>query len=241
MSYQRLVSGRAIAIASRLGGNSLAFTGCSGHIAAMGRRYGGEWHAIPNFVNTDFYEWTAAVPPDAPLVFLSRVEELKGPHLAIEIAKGSGRTLVIAGNHSEHGEDGRFWRDRILPEIGRNGIEYVGPVDDGAKANLLKRAAALVVPVQWDEPFGIVFAEALACGTPVIACPRGALPEIVEDGVHGFLVRSVDQGIDAVRRLESLKRTLCRRQAESKFSAGVVVATYERLYATMIDRSRRIA
>jgi glycosyltransferase involved in cell wall biosynthesis len=237
MSYQRFVSGRTIAIASRLAGSSIVFTGCSGHIAAMGEPYGGRWYAIPNFVNTHFYSWTSSVPPDAPLVFLSRVEPLKGADIAIEIAKSANRQLILAGNHSLEGHEGRYWLERIAPEIGRNGIEYIGPVDDAAKAALLARAAALIVPVQWDEPFGIVFAEALACGTPVISCPRGALPEIVREGVDGFLIDSIDEGKNAVEKLHTIDRAECRKRAETHFSSGVVVSRYEDVYVDLLRRT----
>jgi glycosyltransferase involved in cell wall biosynthesis len=91
----------------------------------------------------------------------------------------------------------------------------------------------MIVPVEWDEPFGIVFAEALACGTPVISTPRGALPEIVTEGVEGFLVGSLDEACDAVRRLGEIDRHACRRRAVEHFSAAVIAAGYERLYAEL--------
>ena len=133
--------------------------------------------------------------------FLSRVESIKGAHWAIEIARRTGHRLVIAGNHAESGAEGDYWRREIEPWIGRDGIEYVGPVDDAQKNKVLGEARAMVVPIQWDEPFGIVFAEALACGTPVISCPRGSLPEIVRQGVDGFLIKSIDEGCEAVAKL----------------------------------------
>lgn len=233
MSYQRPTGGIRTRLAGLIGGSSLAFTGCSEFIAAMGRRHGGSWHAIPNFVDTDSYPYSPTVGADAPLVFLSRIEPLKGPHLAIAAAKQYGRRLLIAGNRSNRGTEGEYWQRQIEPEIGRNGIEYLGPVDDRAKVALLGRAAALIVPVQWDEPFGLVFAEALACGTPVISCPRGALPEIVRDGIDGFLVRDGEAACRAVRGIATIDRSECRRRAETNFSAAAVVPLYERLYRTL--------
>ena len=91
----------------------------------------------------------------------------------------------------------------------------------------------MVVPIQWDEPFGIVFAEALACGTPVISCPRGALPEIVRPGIDGFLIQSIEEGCEAVAKLGTIDRAVCRRRAEAHFSPRAVVARYLDLYAGM--------
>src|SRR6266542_6451456 len=182
MSYQRQPSRRTTGWALKLARGTLRFTGCSEHICVTGRAAGGQWTAIPNFVDTGRYTFRPSVSLDAPLVFLSRVEPIKGAHLAIEAARRAGRRLLIAGNHVEEGENGRYWREQIVPHLDHDGIEYIGPVDDRQKDELLGQASAMLVPVQWEEPFGIVFAEALACGTPVISCPRGALPEIVREG-----------------------------------------------------------
>jgi glycosyltransferase involved in cell wall biosynthesis len=222
-------------------GRNTVFTGCSEHICASGRKGGGEWVAIHNFVDLEKFSFQKAVAPDAPLVFLSRIEAQKGAHLAIETAKCSGRRLLIAGNHSPTPEAKVFWHEKMFPEIGRNGIEYVGPVNDAQKNDLLGKAAAMVVPVQWDEPFGIVFAEALACGTPVISCPRGALPEIVRDGVDGFLVNSVGEACAAVEKLSTINRTDCRRHAEECFSSQVITNRYERLYRLMAQEKMKNA
>jgi glycosyltransferase involved in cell wall biosynthesis len=237
MSYQRPTGGRQTRIAAFLGSSSLVFTGCSEFIAGMGRKHGGAWYAIPNFVDTDFYRFSPTVAADAPLVFLSRIEPIKGAHIAIEVAKRTGRRLRVAGNHAQSGLDAEYWETRIKPELGRNGIEYVGPVDDRAKVALLGSAAAMIVPIQWDEPFGIVFAEALACGTPVITCPRGAVPEIVREGIDGFLVRNAEEACRAVRDIAAIDRRQCRLRAEQAFSAAVVVPRYERLYQALLQRS----
>src|SRR5207302_4891594 len=131
-------------------------------------------------------------------------------HLAIEAARRAGRRLIIAGNHSATAAEADYWRAEIEPRLGKDGIEYIGPVDDRQKYELLGRAAALLVPIQWDEPFGIVFADALACGTPVIACPRGALPEIVVPGTNGYLAESVAGLVDAIAALGAIDRGRCR-------------------------------
>ena len=235
MSYQRAPTRRTVRMAVRLAGSRLAFTGCSEHICRQGRGGGGRWHAIHNFVDVDRYTFQPSVARNAPLVFLSRIERIKGAHTAIEVAKRSGRRLLIAGNHTGEGEAGAYWRSVILPELGKNGIEYVGPVGDREKNQLLGSALALVVPVEWDEPFGIVFAESLACGTPVISTPRGALPEIVRHGIDGFLDSATAGLCRAVEQLGRIRRRDCRQRAEEAFSGQVIVRKYLELYAALIS------
>ncbi len=239
MSYQRFPTRRTVASALRVARGTLQFTGCSQFICGQGRAAGGEWSAIPNFVDVQRYVFSPVVPADAPLVFLSRIERIKGAHSAVAMARLAGRRLIIAGNHETSGEAGTYWREVIEPEIGRGGVEYVGPVNDRQKNDLLGQAAALVVPIEWDEPFGIVFAEALACGTPVISCARGALPEIVQSGVQGFLVKTNQEGAEAISRLGTLDRGQCRRRVEDLFSADVVVRQYESLYEKIVTARRR--
>jgi glycosyltransferase involved in cell wall biosynthesis len=241
MSYQRDPNRRTVSWAQRLARGSLQFTGCSEYICRLGRSAGGDWSAIHNFVDLDSFDFVASVPDNAPLVFLSRVEEIKGAHLAIEIARGAGRRLIIAGNHSANAKEAAYWRERVEPHLDRDGIEYVGPVDDRQKNALLGQAAALLVPVQWDEPFGIVFVEALACGTPVISCPRGALPEIVEPGTTGFLSGSPDELLAAVGRVRQLDRRRCRAAVEERFSVGVIAQQYETKYFSEAMRKAPLA
>lgn len=236
MSYQREPSPRTTGLARRLSRGSLWFSGCSEHIASTGRCGGGNWTAIPNFIDPKAFEFIASVPRDAPLVFLSRIEAIKGCHTAIAIAKASGRRLLIAGNRVETGSAAGYWEREIAPHLGRDGIDYVGEVNDSEKNALLGQAAAMVVPIEWDEPFGIVFAEALACGTPVISCPRGAVPEIVTDGVHGFHIHSIQEGVAAVQRLPEISRAACRRRVEEAFTLSSVTDRYEALYLEMLAR-----
>ena len=234
MSYQRDPSPRTTSWAARLAGESLVFTGCSEHIAAKGRRAGGRWEAIPNFVDLKQFTFVPEVAADAPLVFLSRIESIKGCHTAIAIAKASGRRLLIAGNRVESGSAAGYWNKEIEPHLGKDGIEYVGTVDDEQKNALLGQAAAMVVPIEWEEPFGIVFAEALACGTPVIACPRGAVPEIIKNGIHGFHMMNTDEGVAAVSHLHEISRAACRRQVEGRFTVSAVADKYLELYQSII-------
>jgi len=184
-------------------------------------------------VELEKYTFQPAVAPDAPLVFLSRVERIKGAHTAIAAAQKTGRRLIIAGNHGTTGEEGCYWQEEVVPHLGRDGIEYVGPVNDIQKDALLGQAAAMIVPIEWEEPFGIVFAESLACGTPVISCSLGALPEIVRDGIDGYLVNSLEEACTAVQNLPKINRLNCRQRSEQYFSASVVLDQYEKLYRSV--------
>ena len=240
MSYQRETGGWRNHAAALLGGQSFAFSACSEFLAAQGRRRGGRWIAIHNFVDVDYFHFSPLVDPDAPLVFLSRLEAIKGAHTAIRIARDAGRRLVIAGNRVDSPGGRAYWSSEIEPHLRSDRITYVGEVDEAQKNELLGRAAALIVPIEWEEPFGIVFAEALACGTPVISCPRGALPEIVRDGEHGFLVRSVAEGVAAVGRLPEIDRFACRRLAEQRFSRGVACDGYLAVYRELATHARRM-
>jgi glycosyltransferase involved in cell wall biosynthesis len=239
MSYQRHTGGRQVSWGAKLAGGSLLFTGCSEFICRQGRPSGGQWEAIHNFVEPQKFTFVPEVPPDAPLVFLSRLDRIKGADTAIAIARRSGRRLILAGNHAQSGHEFEYWKREIEPLLGRDGVVWVGEVGDKAKNELLGQAAALLVPIRWDEPFGIVFAEALACGTPVISVPRGALPEIVEQGKTGFLVDTEEEGAAAVARLTSLSRADCRRAAEEKFCVQVCARMYFDAYASLAGANCR--
>jgi glycosyltransferase involved in cell wall biosynthesis len=237
MSYQRGISARSVRLGSLLSRGTLSFTGCS---AQLIRRWQANrrFHVVYNGVPLERYGATERVSEDAPLTYLGRVEEIKGVHLAIEVAKSSGRRLLIAGNVPEAPHHQRYFAEQILPHVDGDTIEYVGAVDDSTKNELLGRSAALLMPLLWEEPFGIVMAEALACGTPVVGLRRGSLPEIVQHGVNGFVCDSVDQMVSAVRRLAEIDRRDCRRIAEDKFSDRVIVDCYERLYRELVRQAR---
>jgi glycosyltransferase involved in cell wall biosynthesis len=232
MSYQRLPTSRTVQWSSRLAGQSLTFTGCSDYICQRGLLSGGTWHPIHNCVELDKYTFQAVVKPDAPLVFLSRLEQIKGVHAAIEVAHQTGRQLLIAGNRVDTEEGRAYWDQEIVPYLGER-IKYIGPVDDERKNKLLGQAIAMIVPIEWDEPFGIVFAEALACGTPVVSSPRGALPEIIRHGIDGYLVNDIEEACQAVRGIHQVQRDSCRQRAEQFFSASVIVDKYEHLYKSL--------
>jgi glycosyltransferase involved in cell wall biosynthesis len=234
MSYQRQPSLRQIRHAMGVASHeTLSFTGCSAHIARQIAPFA-PVIAIHNGVSLDKFTPAIDLPDAAPLVFLGRLERIKGVHTAIRVAQRSGRDLVIAGNVVDDAGGRQYYETEIAPHVDGARIRYVGPVDDRAKNTLLARAAALLMPVEWEEPFGIVMIEALACGTPVLGFRRGAVPEVIGDGVTGFLCDDADGMVRAVARLSHIDRSACRADCEARFSADVIVDAYERLYRDRI-------
>jgi glycosyltransferase involved in cell wall biosynthesis len=227
MSYQRQITPRSVSWAHLLAGSSIQFTGCSRRLIDEVQLLG-SWRVIYNGVAVERFRYAPRVSPDAPLVFLGRLEHSKGPHLAIEVARRTGRRLVLAGNVPEAHND--YFNAQVRPHVDGQLVQYVGPVDDRQKSELLAGAAALLMPVLWDEPSGIVMAEALACGTPVIGLRRGSIPEVVDHGVTGFVCDDERQMAGAVRDLDLLSRDACRYAAEARFSQRALVDAYESLY-----------
>lgn len=231
MSYQRAIPARTVTWGERLSRGTLHFSGCSRHLIEP---YAGRpnWHVVYNGVPIEKYSFEGQVADDAPLVFLGRVEHIKGTHHAIEVAQQTGRQLVIAGNVDEEHRD--YFEEHVEPYLDGEQIQFIGPVDDEEKNDLLGRAAAFLMPILWEEPFGIVMAEALACGTPVIGLNRGSVPEVIEHGITGYVCTSVDEMIEAVEALGSIDRRACRRSMEEHFSDRAIVQGYKNVYRKML-------
>ena len=236
MTYQRAISSRSVRLGHALSRGTLAFTAISEwmmqHVKHIGR-----WSMIPNGVPLDAYTFRATAAPDAPLVFLGRIEEIKGPHLAIEIARRSGRRLIIAGNIPDEKRD--WVETHVLPYVDGDRVRYIGPVDDKQKNALLGEAAAFLMPILWEEPFGIVMAEAMACGTPVIGFARGSVPEIVDQGRTGLVCNNTEEMITAVKHVSCIDRAICRRRVEVHFSDIAVVNNYVGFYEEMLERRKK--
>lgn len=232
MSYQRPITPRSVRLGQRLAGGRVTFTACSDQMIASVRSMAA-WRVIYNAVNVDAYVGAFRVSADAPLVFLGRIEPIKGPDVAIEVARRAGRRLVLAGNVPADHRD--FFAQFVQPYLDGERVKYLGPVDDLAKNRLLGDAAALLMPVQWDEPFGIVMAEALACGTPVVGFRRGAVPEVVASGSTGYVCDDVEGMIAAIGQLATIDRRACREDAEQRFSQSVLVGSYEALYRELAE------
>ncbi|MBB4070348.1 glycosyltransferase involved in cell wall biosynthesis [Salinibacter ruber] len=239
MSYQRDPTLSRIRMAVRLArSGSLVFTGCSEHIAEQIRPFAPS-RTIYNGVPIERFDFQDTVPEDAPLVFLGRIAPVKGTHQAVRVAQKTGRRLVIAGNVPEQPEEQAYFEQEVEPNVDNEQIRYVGPVDDEEKNELLGRAAALLMPIDWEEPFGIVMAEAMACGTPVIGTRRGAIPEVVDEGVTGFVGDTVSDLVQAVQRLDGLDRASTRERCECLFSDQAVVDGYEEIYYQKLRRREK--
>ncbi len=173
--------------------------------------------------------------PDGYLAFLGRISPEKGPERAIAIAKRLGRPLKIAAKVDN--ADVEYFRAVVEPLLDDPLIEFIGEIGDHQKSDFLGGAEALLFPIAWPEPFGLVMIEAMACGTPVIAYDCGSVREVVEDGLTGFIVKDEDGAVDAVRRLGTLKRRRVRERFDTRFSAVAMAERYLRLYENIEETS----
>ena len=182
----------------------------------------------------------AAVPfsaePRGYLAFLGRISPEKQPGVAIEIARRAGIPLRIAAKVDPN--DREYFERAVVPLLDDPLVEFLGEIGEEDKADFLGGAIALLFPIDWPEPFGLVMIEAMACGTPVLARPCGSVPEILEDGVTGFVAESVDDFVHAVKRLDELDRAACRATAQRRFSVARMVDDYEALYRRVTGAAR---
>ena len=164
------------------------------------------------------------------LVYLGRMSPEKRVDRAIEIARRSRVPLKIAARI--YPEERRYFDETLAPLIQASGplVEFVGEIGDRDRDELVGKAAAFLFPIEWPEPFGLVLIEALACGTPVIAWRRGSVPEVVEDGVTGYVVDSIDDAVSAVERIDRLSRATCRSVFEQRFDASRMARDYVDVY-----------
>ena len=169
--------------------------------------------------------------PDGYLLFFGRIHPDKGAADAVALAQLTGRRLVLAGIVQDEG----YWRDAVEPHVDGDQVRFVGSVGPDERDRLLGGAAALVHLIHFDEPFGLSVAEALACGTPVIARPRGSMPEIVRDGVDGVLVDTVGQAAERLAEVEALDRAAIRAGAEARFSQERMARDYLDVYHRVAD------
>jgi len=160
------------------------------------------------------------------LVAFGRIHPDKGIHTAIEIARLAGRTLTICGII----QDEEYFTQRVAPHIDGDRVVYLGSVGPQQRGEILGASAALLHPIEFDEPFGLSVVESMACGTPVVAYRRGSMSEVIDEGVTGFLVDTVDQAVAAVARVEAVDRSRCRTRAHERFGADRMVTDYLRVY-----------
>ncbi len=176
-------------------------------------------------------------PSGGYLAFLGRISPEKRPDRAIRIAAQAGWPLRIAAKIDAADQD--YWEQAILPMIDTHPeVEFVGEINEAEKADFLGEAAALLFPIDWPEPFGLVMIEAMSCGTPVLAFRCGSVPELIDDGESGFIVDSIDEAVAAVGRLATIDRARVRRCFERRFSVERMAEDYERLYEELSDAPR---
>ena len=190
------------------------------------------WTTIYNTVDSRRIEFTAE-PSGNYLAFLGRLTANKGVHTAIQVAQHADLPLIIAGNIPDEPGGPEFFEREVRPHLGGK-IEWIGEIDDVRKPEFLGNARALLFPIQWEEPFGMVVAESFAAGTPVIAMRRGAMPEVIEPGRNGFLCDSVTDMVEAVRRINELDRAYCRQTCDDRYSPRVAVDRYLDVYADVV-------
>jgi glycosyltransferase involved in cell wall biosynthesis len=183
---------------------------------------------VYNAIDVQSYPFNAG-HREPHLLFLSRMSPEKGPHLAIEVARRLGCKLVLAGNVDAVDEE--FFKAVVFPQVDGDQIQYVGEADYHLKRELLAQAYCLLAPLTWSEPFGLFMAEAMACGTPVIAFGRGAAPEVVKHGATGLIVNSLEEMAEAVSRVHTIDPHRCRAHVERHFDVPIMtdryLATYE--------------
>jgi glycosyltransferase involved in cell wall biosynthesis len=229
MTYGREIDAKNIEITNKLPNRNLVFTGCSSDLISRGSD-AGRWETVYNAIEFDKYDLAQNILEDAPLMFLGRIEQIKGCHTAIEVARETGHNLIIAGNISPLPEEQEYFKNYIEPHIDGKQIKYVGQVNDVQKNFYLQQAKALLFPIEWNEPFGMVMTEAMACGTPVIGFKKGSVPEVVENGLTGFVVNNKQEMISAIGRLNIINRKLCRQTAFNRFDVSVVANNYLSLF-----------
>jgi glycosyltransferase involved in cell wall biosynthesis len=185
------------------------------------------WSAtVHNAIRAETFPFRA--DKDDYAIFLGRFHPHKAPHLAIDAARAAGMPIVLAGKCSEPIERDYFSRE-IEPRIGRD-VTIFGIADGTAKRRLLAHAACMIFPICWEEPFGMVVIEAMACGTPVVALRRGAVPELIEHGQTGIIVDDPDEIPEAIARARRLKPAACRKHIEANFTVEVMAEGYEEVY-----------
>lgn len=201
-------------------------------VAALGRaQFMGH---VYNAVDVDSFPFQAEKGDD--LLFLSRIAPEKGPHLAVQVAKRLGRRLIIAGKVDAY--DRRFFEEVMRDLIDGEQIVFFGEADATQKRELYRNAYCLLMPLTWEEPFGLVMPEAMACGTPVVALRRGSAPELIAHGRTGFVADTVDEMVEAVPMVRTIDPRACRDHVRAHFSPEIMAGNYVRLYEGIVDRGR---
>ena len=193
---------------------------------------------IYNGIDLEKYKYQDKTKEDY-LVWLGRFYPNKGVIEAIKVAKKIGKKIILAGMIAQNSPlSYNYFEQKIKPQLEKGKVEYIGEVNLSQKNKILKNAFAFLNPIQWEEPFGLVMIEAMACGTPVIAFNRGSVPEIIKDGKTGFIVNNGKEMIGAVKKINKIKRQDCRNHIEKIFSVEKMTTEYEKIYKKLIKRKK---
>jgi glycosyltransferase involved in cell wall biosynthesis len=168
------------------------------------------------------------------LAFVSRMAPEKGPQIAIKTAIEAGMKIKVAGPVPD--EEKEWFEKQVKPMLDHELVEWVGELDDKGKNEVVGAATAFLVPIQWDEPFGLAFIEALATGTPLVSMARGSLPELIENGRHGFLVDDESKLVEACKKAASLDRAECRRWVLERYSPRRMADGYLSVYGRLLEK-----
>lgn len=228
MTYGRPVAPGGIKKVTGLPNKNLIFTACSNYCVSTGN-VAGEWKTVYNTIDFSQYQLNETIEAGAPLMFLGRLDKIKGAHTAIQVAKETGHKLIIGGNIPHTGDNYTYFKTEIEPQIDNQQIIYLGALNDADKNKYLGSAKALLFPIEWDEPFGMVMIEAMACGTPVIAFDRGSVPEVV-NSLTGIIVNNADEMASAISKSNHIDRKACRSDAYSRFDVSIIASKYLDLF-----------
>ena len=223
-TYGRAINQRSTDLARKICGKYIHFACCGAHMLnhICGRE---DWNVVYNFTDVDLFQATDG--PRDYLAFLGRIEDIKGTYEGYSGFSKVWDPLIIAGNvEPEHQE---YFDTKVKPYVDDNLIRYIGPVDDAKKQQLLGGAKAFLMPIKWEEPFGIVMIEAMACGAPVLAFRRGSVPEVVAKGV-GNISSSVEEMVPQVAALDCLPPKEINDFVRTNFSRQVIAAQYIDLF-----------
>lgn len=231
-TYMRYITPANIQWLNRAGVRRMTYTAVSDAIVKTGVAGGGDWKTVYNCAPIDQFTFIPTVPADAPLVFLGRLERCKGAHTAIRVAQLTGRKLILAGNISPLKDEQRYFEEELKPHFDNELITYIGVVDNLQKNALLGSAAAMLLPVEWYEPFPIVLPEAYACGTPILAFPGGGVPEGIFEGSTGFISTTAEEMAEQVTLLPTLSREACRNTAFELYSDTRIATDYLTIYSS---------
>jgi len=229
MTYGREISTVNIITINKLKTRNLVFTGCSSNLVSRGN-IAGRWETVYNAIDFSKYTLVEKVADNAPLMFLGRIEKVKGCHTAIKVALETGNKLLIGGNISPLEEEQKYFEEEIKPFIDGKQILYLGSLNDVEKNNYLGKSKALLFPIEWNEPFGLVMVEAMACGTPVIAFNNGSVPEIVENGINGFIISDYEKLVNSISNIFQIDRTICRNFSLNKFDIKIISQNYLKIF-----------